>query len=78
MTGVISGNGRKGKSMQNPSIEQYLNCSFACECGRTHKSLFAHYIFEEGAIARLPGLLEQLGYTRPYLISDTHSTPWAV
>nr|WP_300842205.1 sn-glycerol-1-phosphate dehydrogenase [uncultured Acetatifactor sp.] len=73
MTGVISGNGRKGKSMQNPSIEQYLNCSFACECGRTHKSLFAHYIFEEGAIARLPGLLEQLGYTRPYLISDTHT-----
>lgn len=59
--------------MQNPTMEQYLNCSFACECGRTHKSLFAHYIFETGAIARLPGLLEQLGYVRPYLISDTHT-----
>ncbi len=59
--------------IQNPSIEQYLNCSFECGCGRTHKSLFAHYIFETGAIAKLPALLEQLGYKRPYLISDTHT-----
>lgn len=59
--------------MRNSSIEQYLNCSFACGCGRTHKSLFAHYIFETGAIAKLPALLGQLGYARPYLISDTHT-----
>ena len=59
--------------MQNPSIESYLNCSFDCRCGRTHKSLFAHYIFENGAIEKLPGLLAQLGYARPYLISDTHT-----
>ena len=59
--------------MQNPSIESYLNCNFTCQCGRTHKSLFAHYIFEPGAIERLPALLGQLGYTRPYLISDTHT-----
>ena len=59
--------------MQNTSIESYLNCSFTCQCGRTHKSLFAHYIFEPGAIERLPALLGQLGYTRPYLISDTHT-----
>lgn len=59
--------------MQSHSIESYLNCSFQCNCGRTHKSLFAHYIFEPGALGRLPGLLEQLGYTRPYLISDTHT-----
>ena len=59
--------------MQNPSIESYLNCSFTCQCGRTHKSLFAHYIFEPGAIEKLPGLLRQLGFARPYLISDTHT-----
>ena len=59
--------------MQNRSIEPYLNRSFACDCGRTHKSLFAHYIFEAGAIAKLPALLERLGYTRPYLICDTHT-----
>ncbi|MCM1123307.1 MAG: sn-glycerol-1-phosphate dehydrogenase [Eubacterium sp.] len=59
--------------MPNQSIEQYLNCSFECECGRTHKSLFAHYIFEPGAIGKLPALLSTLGYTRPYLISDTHT-----
>ncbi len=59
--------------MQNQSIEQYLNCSFECECGRTHKSLFAHYIFEPGAIEKLPALLTTLGYSRPYLISDTHT-----
>lgn len=59
--------------MQDKSIEQYLNCSFKCSCGRTHKSLFAHYLFEPGAIEKLPMLLEQLGYTRPYLISDTHT-----
>lgn len=59
--------------MQSQSIEQYLDCSFECSCGRTHKSLFAHYIFEPNAISKLPTLLKQLGYTRPYLISDTHT-----
>lgn len=59
--------------MQNRSVEQYLNCTFECDCGRTHKSLFAHYIFESGAIGKLPALLEELGYSRPYLISDTHT-----
>ena len=59
--------------MQNRSIETYLNCSFACSCGRTHKSLFAHYIFEPGAIEKLPALLAELGYKKPYLISDTHT-----
>lgn len=59
--------------MQTKSLESYLNCSFECSCGRTHKSLFAHYIFEPGAIKKLPALLVQLGYTRPYLISDTHT-----
>ncbi len=59
--------------MQSRKIEQYLNCSFECSCGRTHKSLFAHYIFEKGAIGKLPALLKELGYERPYLISDTHT-----
>ena len=59
--------------MQDRLIEQYLNCSFECDCGRTHKSLFAHYIFEPGAITKLPALLRQLGYKKPYLISDTHT-----
>ena len=59
--------------MQNQSITPYLNCSFPCQCGRTHKSLFAHYIFETGAIGKVPALLEQLGYRKPYLISDTHT-----
>ena len=59
--------------MHNQSIEPYLNCSFTCNCGRTHKSLFSHYVFESGAIRKLPALLEQLGYKKPYLISDTHT-----
>lgn len=59
--------------MQNRSMESYLNCSFECSCGRTHKSLFAHYIFEPGAIEKLPALLAKLGYKKPYLISDTHT-----
>ena len=57
-------------SSQSKSIEPYLNCSFECGCGRTHSSLFAHYIFEPGAIKKLPKLLSQLGYVRPYLISE--------
>lgn len=59
--------------MQSKSINQYLNCSFECSCGRKHQSLFAHFIFEPNAIQKLPELLEQLGYKRPYLISDTHT-----
>ena len=59
--------------MENQRIEQYLNCTFQCDCGRTHKSLFAHFIFETGAIGRLPELLAELGYARPYLICDTHT-----
>lgn len=60
-------------SSQSKSIKSYLNCSFECSCGKVHKSLFAHYIFESGAIRKLPGLLKQLGYNRPFLISDTHT-----
>jgi len=59
--------------MQNRSIQQYLNSCFECSCGRTHKSLFAHYIFEPRAVEKLPTLLGQLGFARPYLISDTHT-----
>ena len=59
--------------MENQRIKQYLNCTFQCDCGRTHKSLFAHFIFETGAIGRLPELLAELGYARPYLICDTHT-----
>lgn len=59
--------------MQNQLIKPYLNRSFECKCGRTHKSLFAHYIFEPNAIEKLPALLTQLGYNKPYLISDTHT-----
>lgn len=59
--------------MKNQLIEPYLNCSFPCGCGRTHKSLFAHYLFEPGAVEKLPALLKELGYTKPYLISDTHT-----
>lgn len=59
--------------MQSQSVKPYLNCSFECSCGRKHQSLFAHFIFEPDAIQKLPALLKQLGYTRPYLISDTHT-----
>lgn len=59
--------------MKNQSIDTYLNCSFQCDCGRTHKSLFAHFIFEPEAIEKLPSLLSKLGYQKPFLISDTNT-----
>lgn len=59
--------------MESQTIKPYLNCSFECDCGRTHKSLFAHFIFEPDAIEKLPELLGELCYRRPYLISDTHT-----
>ena len=55
------------------ATEELLGARFECECGRTHATRFAKMIMEDGATAKLPGLLKELGCKKPYLICDTHT-----
>ena len=58
------------------TIEALLGASFDCGCGKHHSTRFSRMIMKSGAIAELPGLLEELGKKRPHMVCDTHT--WAV
>lgn len=49
--------------------------SFTCECGHIHKPGVEKVIIESGAIAKLPGVLREIGCKKPFLLSghDTFS-----
>ena len=55
------------------TTQELLGASFECECGRTHSTKFSKMIMEDGAAAKLPGLLKELGCKKPYVICDTHT-----
>lgn len=55
------------------SIEELLGITMECACGRVHSTRFSNYIRESGAIRKIPALLNQLGFKKPFLISDTNT-----
>ena len=55
------------------TTEELLGASFDCECGRTHSTRFSRMIMEDGAVEKLPGLLKELGSSKPYVICDTNT-----
>ncbi len=63
----------RGSVMNTHEIKDLLGASFACACGRTHETHFSRMILEKGAIRQIPGLLQELGKSHPYLICDTHT-----
>lgn len=54
-------------------IEQYFGEGFDCACGRHHRTAFSNFELSHGAIGKLPQILKKLGFSKPYLLSDTHT-----
>ena len=55
------------------TIDQLLGATFSCSCGREHSTCFSKMILEEDALTKLPTLLEELGFRKPYLLCDTNT-----
>ena len=55
------------------TIDNLLGASFNCTCGRKHETAFSRLILEEGALLKIPALLEELQAKKPFLISDTNT-----
>ena len=55
------------------TTQELLGAMFDCECGRTHSTRFSKMLLEDGAIAKIPGLLKEFGCKRPYIICDTNT-----
>ena len=58
---------------QTYTIDQLLGASFSCSCGRKHSTCFSRMILEEDALEKLPALLKELGFWKPYLLCDTNT-----
>ena len=59
--------------LESCQVSDFLGASFQCSCGREHSTHFSNYIIERDAIKKLPGLLNKLGYHRPFVLADTHT-----
>lgn len=47
--------------------------SFLCDCGKTHTPGLQKVVIEAGAIEKLPGLLQEAGIQKPFLLSGRHT-----
>lgn len=51
-------------------VSRYLNVELHCECGMTHYAPIKAVDIGEGALDRLSGYVQELGYKHPYIICD--------
>lgn len=51
-------------------LNDYLNKSFECDCGRTHSAPLKYVSIGEDALLDLPRYIKELGFKSAYLISD--------
>lgn len=62
------------KQYEKMSIQELLReDGFLCSCGKRHYAGVEQVYVEENAIARLPGLMRDLGLKRPFLLSDVNT-----
>lgn len=54
-------------------IQDYLNTTFACSCGRTHQADIEAVEVGRGALKLLPGYIKQHGYHKPFLVTDQNT-----
>ena len=51
-------------------LNDYLNQKFECDCGHTHEAPLKKVLVSKDAIYELPAILKELGFEKPFLISD--------
>lgn len=54
-------------------FSSYLNRETACSCGRTHRCGIDTVLIEDGALSRVPALLQSYGCARVCLVQDLHT-----
>lgn len=55
------------------TIQQYLDQTFDCPCGRPHSTALKDVIIEENALVKVPALLQKYGYQKPFVVCDTNT-----
>ena len=55
------------------SFSDYLNHEIHCSCGRTHLCDIDDILIEDGALARVPALIQKGGYTDICLVEDSNT-----
>ena len=59
--------------MSTYSVNDLLNKTVSCSCGRIHSSKVEHVVIKEGAIDCVPELMAQHGYKKAYIICDLNT-----
>lgn len=54
-------------------LERYLNKDITCPCGRTHHTKLKEIEISEGALCKVPELINKYGYKKVYLIADINT-----
>ena len=55
------------------SIQDYLNQSFACECGKAHHTSLKHVVIGPDALQKTPEVARALGAKKVFVVSDIHT-----
>ncbi len=58
---------------QSIQLEQYLGKPMACSCGHEHRTLLKKIDIEKGALKRLPGLIQEMGYAHVFMVCDVNT-----
>jgi len=60
-------------NIDETDINSYLGNGFLCSCGRTHSVEIERVIIENGAIKRLPELLNAFGFKKIFIVADDNT-----
>lgn len=58
---------------QSIQLEQYLGKPMTCSCGHEHRTLLKKIDIEKGALKRLPGLIQEMGYAHVFMVCDVNT-----
>lgn len=58
---------------QSIQLEQYLGKPMACSCGHEHRTMLKKIDIEKGALKRLPGLIQEMGYAHVFMVCDVNT-----
>ncbi|CUH97618.1 hypothetical protein P22_3750 [Propionispora sp. 2/2-37] len=59
------------ENIDSCSLSDLLGKSLDCQCGKSHQINMKKVVIEQGAIAKTAGVLQELGYKKALLISDS-------
>lgn len=55
------------------SIQDYLNRTFTCDCGKEHRTSLKHVVIQPDALQKTPEIVRALGANKVFVVSDIHT-----